>query len=36
MKRFLKTKKVILYGWSTIKAKYFKSLKKKDDLLAWF
>ena len=32
----LKNKKAILYGWPTIKAKYFKSLKKKNDLLAWF
>ena len=32
----IKNKKAILYCWPTIKVKYFKSLKKKNDLLAWF
>ena len=36
LRRLLKAKKVILYGWPTIKIKYFKGLKKENSLLAWF
>ena len=37
----IRNKKVILYGWSISKVKYFnkvtlKTLKEKNDLLAWF
>ena len=31
--KYQEQKKVTLYGWPTIKGKYFKNLKKKDDLL---
>ena len=32
----IENKKVISYGQPIIRVKYFKSLKKKNDLLAWF
>ena len=32
--QIVKNKKVTLYGWPSIKDKYFKNLKKKNDLLA--
>ena len=32
LSKLLRTKKVTLYGWPTIKGNYFKNLKKKNDL----
>ena len=36
LSKLLRTEKATLYGWPTIKDKYFRNLKKNDDLQAWF